>query len=261
MSIQAAYYAVQSACKITEIALEYKKVQEMSMLRTEIERNRLILDSLRSYCDLIDESMQTLMHMFFRSAYENLKYALSASDENRNAYLRQAINRFVDATTIEKNENKILSYIGLALCQAICSDNLNSMNTLRRIKDVYCETPNDLEVLDQFERGSGRGFNVLQFFLYYFFHYHFRRLCCRTTSEIDTILENCCNDYLKEKDYCNGISKDILKRRMFAFLKGGGLYTNEKIIQESLVKLVKNIQQDEFEAFKSEILLQFKLLE
>ena len=48
---------------------------------------------------------------------------------------------------------------------------------------------------------------------------------------------------------------------MFAFLKGGGLYTNEKIIQESLVKLVKNIQQDEFEAFKSEILLQFKLLE
>lgn len=74
--------------------------------------------------------------MYFKSAYENLSYALTASGENQKEYLRQARNRFIDATTIEKNENLILSYIGLSLCQVLTNENENSYKSISKIRNI-----------------------------------------------------------------------------------------------------------------------------
>lgn len=92
------------------------------------------------------------MHMYFKSAIENLNYALTASGENQKEYLRQARNRFIDATTIEKNENLILSYIGLALCQALTNDMDNSTKTINKIRNVYITLPDDIEELSSMMR-------------------------------------------------------------------------------------------------------------
>lgn len=103
------YYSVKSTTDIAKLAVEYRKIQEISKLRTELERQKSISESIQSYTRLIKSDVQALMHMYFKSAIENLNYALTASGENQKEYLRQARNRFIDATTIEKNENLILS--------------------------------------------------------------------------------------------------------------------------------------------------------
>lgn len=146
------YYSVKSTTEIAKLAVEYRKIQEISELRTELERQKSISESIQSYTRLIKSDVLTLMHMYFKSAIENLNYALTASGENQKEYLRQARNRFIDATTIEKNENLILSYIGLALCLALSNDMDNSTKTINKIKNVYITLPDDIEELSSMVR-------------------------------------------------------------------------------------------------------------
>lgn len=155
------YYSVKSTTGIAKLAIDYRKIQEISKLRTELERQKSISESIQSYTRLIKSDVQALMHMYFKSAIENLNYALTASGENQKEYLRQARNRFIDATTIEKNENLILSYIGLALCQALTNDMDNSTKTINKIRNVYITLPDDIEELSSMMRYKEEWFTFL----------------------------------------------------------------------------------------------------
>lgn len=103
------------------------------------------IDTIRDYILLIKQDIQCLMHLYFRSAYENLFYALNATENNFQRYIEQAKNRFIDAATVEQNENLILSYLGLSICQSILGDYKNSVLSMERIKDVFFKFP-DLDI-------------------------------------------------------------------------------------------------------------------
>lgn len=101
--------------------------------------NQIIIDYVR----LVRSDIESLMHIYFRSALENLNYALTASDGNKKDYLLQARNRFIDALTVEINENLLLSHLGLALCQHLLGDEINCIKTLERVKNINYLPNND----------------------------------------------------------------------------------------------------------------------
>ena len=255
------YYSVKSTTDIAKLAVEYRKIQEISKLRTELERQKSISESIQSYTRLIKSDVQALMHMYFKSAIENLNYALTASGENQKEYLRQARNRFIDATTIEKNENLILSYIGLALCQALTNDMDNSTKTINKIRNVYITLPDDFEELSSMMRyeEEWRHFRV---------HYVLERIC---TSSFDIWARN----ESKEKSFDSAFSKmyyskyysdenkfdlkQYIKRRLNALNACGGFFMNETEFIEINKRAIKKILQEDFEAFKSETLLKFEI--
>ena len=75
-------------------------------------------------------------HQAFKSAKDNLEYAITASGQNQLDYIRQTKNMFVDAVTVEENENKILAIVGLSMCQYLLGDNFGAQYTMEIINDV-----------------------------------------------------------------------------------------------------------------------------
>ena len=250
------YYSVKSTTDIAKLAVEYRKIQEISKLRTELERQKSISESIQSYTRLIKSDVQTLMHMYFKSAIENLNYALTASGENQKEYLRQARNRFIDATTIEKNENLILSYIGLALCQALTNDMDNSTKTINKIRNVYITLPDDIEELSSMMRYKEEWFTFLV-------HYIIRR----STSSFGTWARNESKeesfDYAFNKIYYSNENKfdlkQYIKRLLNALNTCGGFSMNEHKNEDNIKRAIKIILQEDFETFKSETLLNFEI--
>lgn len=96
--------------------------------------------SIAAYFGLIESvggNVQKLLHQAFKSAIQNLNYAQTASsDTSRLDYIRTAKERFIDAISVEENENLISSYVGLAMCQHLIGDFVNRDITMRNIKDV-----------------------------------------------------------------------------------------------------------------------------
>lgn len=244
------YYSVKSTTDIAKLAVEYRKIQEISKLRTELERQKSISESIQSYTRLIKSDVQTLMHMYFKSAIENLNYALTASGENQKEYLRQARNRFIDATTIEKNENLILSYIGLALCQALTNDMDNSTKTINKIRNVYISLPDDIEELSSMMRYEGEWGTFL-------IHYIFERACHRNESKEESF--DCAFNKMYYFNKNEPDLKQYLKRRLNTLNTCGGISMNETQFVENEKRAIKIILQEDFEAFKSEILLKFEI--
>lgn len=252
------YYSVKSTTDIAKLAVEYRKIQEISQLRTELERQKSISESILSYTRLIKSDVQSLMHMYFKSAYENLNYALTASGENQKEYLRQARNRFIDAITIEKNENSILSYIGLALCQALTNDMDNSTKTINRIRNVYISLPDDFEELLSMMRYKKEWLAFL-----------FRYILRRSSPSFGTWNRNESKE--ESFDYAfNEISryyssenkldlKQYIKRLLNALKICGGFSLNETENIENNKRAIQKILQEDFETFKSEIILKFEL--
>ena len=105
--------------------------------------NQIIIDYVR----LVRSDIESLMHIYFRSALENLNYALTASDGNKKDYLLQARNRFIDALTVEINENLLLSHLGLALCQHLLGDEINCIKTLERVKNINYSPNNEENII------------------------------------------------------------------------------------------------------------------
>lgn len=137
------YYCIKSATAIGQLAIAYKKLQNtqreglnINVIREDVNIINFKIESITNYLNLIHCDIQSMMHMYFKSAYENLRYSINAHECNFYKYIEQATNRFIDALTIEKNENLILSYLGLSLCQVILGDNSNSKVSLNRVKDV-----------------------------------------------------------------------------------------------------------------------------
>lgn len=140
------YCVVENISTIAELAIEYRKIREGGGLTSSLKKQEIMLESIsksiKSYSNLIRCDIQSLMHLYFKSAHENLCYALTASPENRGSYILQARSKFIDAITIEKNENLILSYLGLALCQVLTNDMENSFRSLNKIKSVFFSSQN-----------------------------------------------------------------------------------------------------------------------
>lgn len=151
MSATIAYQCVNAGIGIAKLLLEYRKVQEISRLHSEIQYHNQIQEVISQYIALLKSDVSTLMHMYFNSACQNLNMALYADDKCCRDYLSQAKNRFVDALTIEKNENLILSYLGLSLCQMLLGDINNQKRALRQIMKIpYTEPYIDSEFIDKY---------------------------------------------------------------------------------------------------------------
>lgn len=250
------YYSVKSTTEIAKLAVEYRKIQEISELRTELERQKSISESIQSYTRLIKSDVLTLMHMYFKSAIENLNYALTASGENQKEYLRQARNRFIDATTIEKNENLILSYIGLALCLALSNDMDNSTKTINKIKNVYITLPDDIEELSSMVRY----YKEWRLFIAY---YVARRISGIGDFKIESKEESfdvAFNFWFENYSDDRKLNlKQYFKRLFKAFNTCGILSVFNLSDKEKTKRAIKKILQEDFEAFKSDILLQFEI--
>ena len=64
----------------------------------------------------------------------------NASDDSlRKYYLESALNSFNLATAVEKNENLISAYVGLAICQFLLGDKNNAQNSLSMAEGVCLE--------------------------------------------------------------------------------------------------------------------------
>lgn len=95
--------------------------------------------AVAAYFGLIESvggNVQKLLHQAFKSAIQNLKYAQSSSGQNRVDYIRTAKDRFIDAISVEENENLVSSLVGLAMCQYLLNDFNNVQITMSRIKNV-----------------------------------------------------------------------------------------------------------------------------
>ena len=193
------------------------------------------------------------MHMYFKSACENLNYALNASGENQKEYLRQARNRFIDATTIEKNENLILSYIGLALCQVLTDDNENSTKTISKIKNVVISLPDDIDELGSMMR-------YCKEWLLFSGMYFSRRILNFLEESKENSFDRTFNFWF---EHYSGESKLNLKQYFKRLLKAYNIcginYVSALADKEKTKHAIKKILQEDFEAFKSDILLQFEI--
>lgn len=130
------YYCVKGAVSIGKFALDFYKAQSLNNENLKLQGIKNLNESITDYIGLIRQDILSMMHMYFKSAYENLDYAINASPGCKREYIIQARNRFIDACVIEKNENLILSYLGLSLCQKMLGDSDNSLISLNKIKSV-----------------------------------------------------------------------------------------------------------------------------
>lgn len=96
--------------------------------------------SIAAYLGLIESvsgNVQKLLHQAFKSAIQNLNYAQTASSAtSRLEYIKTAKERFIDAISVEENENLISSFVGLAMCQHVLGDIANRDLTMQKIDKV-----------------------------------------------------------------------------------------------------------------------------
>ena len=102
-----------------------------------------ILKSIAAYLGIIDSlsaDVKKLLHQPLKSAIQNLEYAKNSYSENQLDYLRTARSKFIDAISVEENENLVSSYLGLAMCQFLLGDKDNAHVTLSKIRTVQLTT-------------------------------------------------------------------------------------------------------------------------
>lgn len=88
----------------------------------------------------VSTKVTKLLHQSFNSAKINLEYARNATGQNQIDYIQVAKNKFIEAVTVEENENKVLALAGLAMCQLFLKDDINAQITIRQIVDVELTT-------------------------------------------------------------------------------------------------------------------------
>lgn len=168
------YLCEKAVTNIPKLVMEYKKIQEIKRMRLEIEYLNRVSESLLLYTNLIQNDIISLMHVYFKSAYENLQYALNSEGINRIDYLKQARNRFIDALSIEKNENLILTFLGLSMCQLLLDDLNNYQITFNKIFSVSFDSStinweNDTKFFDYMNRSIR---TLIPCIMGQMFHYH-----------------------------------------------------------------------------------------
>lgn len=88
------------------------------------------------FIETVSTQVEKLIHQSLKSALENLKCAQIAEGEDKIDYIKRSKDKFIDAVTVEENENKVLSLCGLSMCQYLLGDDKNAEITKERIKDV-----------------------------------------------------------------------------------------------------------------------------
>lgn len=109
----------------------------------EIFKAFTISKSIASYLGLIDSvssDVKKLLHQSFESGKRNLEYAQVASVEIQKLYVQKALSDFINAQSVEKDENLISSYLGTAMCQYILGDIANARISLNKISTVSLST-------------------------------------------------------------------------------------------------------------------------
>ena len=93
--------------------------------------------AIASYFELIDtvsSDVSKLLHQSFKSARMNLELAQTSDNlSQREEYVKEARNKFVEAIAVEKDENLVSAYAGLAMCQLFLGDEINMQLTLGKI--------------------------------------------------------------------------------------------------------------------------------
>ncbi len=78
-----------------------------------------------------------LVHTPFNSAIEWLNNAKNCKDPAiMKDYLNDARKGFMDAISLEEDENKIAAIVGLSMCQYMLGDKTNAKNNLQKVNDV-----------------------------------------------------------------------------------------------------------------------------
>lgn len=258
--MQTVYYCVQGASSICKCFLEYKKIQALSKLNNELEHQNHVTEALTSYSKLIRNDVKALMHMFFKSACENLNYALNSDGESRNNYILAAKSRFVDAIAVEKNENLILSYLGLALCQIAHGETDNCIMTLDRIKTVYCELPDDAD-----ELSSMLKFNPNLLFMKMYINTTMRSIGSFRKVDFTEIFEESYQYVFRFEEELGMIDsghKEYLWRVMTAY-KSHEVFTSVDVqyVLDRAQMAKKQILQEDFDAFKTEVINNIQIYE
>lgn len=88
----------------------------------------------------VDTKVTKLLHQAFNSARLNLLSAQNATGQNQIDYIKEAKNKFMEAISVEENENKVLAFAGLAMCQLFLKDETNAQLNIQRIDDVQLTT-------------------------------------------------------------------------------------------------------------------------
>lgn len=254
--MQTVYCCVQGASSICKCILEYKKIQELSKLNNELERQNHVTEALTSYSKLIRNDVKELMHMFFKSACENLNYALNSDGESRNNYILAAKSRFIDALSVEKNENLILSYLGLALCQIAQGETDNYIRTLDRIKTVYCELPDDFDELSSMLKANPTDLCSMMLMKVVRYIVSYRKV------DFTEIFEE---SYQKLFSFEEGMidsgHKEYLWRLMIAYKTNGVFTAYDEHLPDRMQIAIKQILQEDFDAFKTEVINNIQIYE
>lgn len=105
--------------------------------------NGLLLGFTRSvriiggYLGVIGSDVQRLRHESLSSAITFLNYALNCHDEEKFLYYtKEALSNFVKAESLEDDEEKVESILGIYTCQRLLGDTMNANDTLKRIANV-----------------------------------------------------------------------------------------------------------------------------
>lgn len=254
-------YCIRAVASIGKLALDYRKVQNLNDTNLKLHSIQILNESIKDYLGLIHQDVQSLMHMYFKSAYENLDFALNASPDCKKDYLIQARNKFIDACVIEKNGNLILSYLGLSLCQNLLGDSSNSIITLNRIKavnwtDIYSNNTDD--VLKDWD---SIWFRILLKIQIACIGYHLSPYSSNKPKAHDIIDNEIDNElsWLCGKDPTIDDRKYVYHRRLDAIKRSGGFSLNEKEFLNTCVNAEKLILKEDFSRLKEEVINTFHL--
>jgi hypothetical protein len=260
------YYCAQGVASIAKVAINYKKAMDVNeSVGLKLDKLQFTNKSIKDFLDLIRNDIQSMMHMHFRSAYENLNYALHANANNKKEYLVQARNRFIDASTIERNDNLILTYLGLAFCQELLDDLANSNITLNKIRGVYWEDiySDDILLKNFWDSGWREFFNNIIFRIMsstlsnMLISNSFGSLnLCDLHTEIDSWFSRM--QYSSHDEYLKEIYHIRLKTLVRCGWNPNNIYDFKKTEYYAL-KAEKSILQENFSSLKQDVISSFQL--
>jgi hypothetical protein len=245
------YYCAQGVASIAKVAINYKNAMDVNeTVGLKLDKLQFANESIKDFLDLIRNDIQSMMHMHFRSAYENLNYALHANAHNKTEYLVQARNRFIDASTIERNDNLILTYLGLAFCQELLDDLANSNITLNKIRgvhweDIYSDNP-DILLKDWDLQWWHSRFKAL-IYTSLGGHMPYMLLGYMTSEFLQNVPSSQRLGYL---------------RRLNALIRCGVFssnYSNKEAFYDICAKAEKSILQENFSSLKQDVISSFQL--
>lgn len=109
---------------------DYKLITKIDDVSDSLEAIKRQNSAIASFLDILKGEISDIGHIPYKSAFQNLRYAHTANETLKTGYLVAARSKFIDACVIEVNEDLLLSHLGLALCQKLLGDEMNSSSSI-----------------------------------------------------------------------------------------------------------------------------------